>query len=561
MNQNDTLENRLEELGTVLRARPRLTGGVMDKVRESVADGSTEGRSTLAPHARMRARRQLFSAAAGTVAAITVGVFVATALIRSPTAGWADVMKAIQSQSWIRGTVTFPDGDRATMWLSVERQIWAFRSRNSFRFFDGRERAKYEYYGGSKPVTKTPLGEEDAQRVLPVDALSQDKDGLGPWLFGTEKIVEQKRREVMEGGKTWIEFEMLLWRGETNQATLRVDPETKLPIYLLLTSAKDATKSFKYLFDYPTDGPTDIYALGVPRDVKIDSHMQSDGAQDVLDAMATSRACIDRFRLMVAAEGSDRTFIVWRKGNRWRVDLCYGSNPPKPADGQAVSDWFAERLSRSPQVPLYVCDGKTVHTAVHRFDESGRLDGAEWQRSRNPTPQDLMSGEGLGHLPSAPNVKLASLVYPDLTPRRGWTFEFDPHPADARSCVLIKRSAHLATKEPRVGLEWYYIDPAKGHAVVRVELFNLPADTPANPEAASASQTIRMEDFQQSPDGFWYPSVVHDSTGPSTGIPFANRQGRAAIRHAESTVRYYFNFDVDLPDSFFTIDEARIPEE
>ena len=70
--------------------------------------------------------------------------------------------------------------------------------------------------------------------------------------------------------------------------------------------------------------------------------------------------------------------------------------------------------------------------------------------------QDLLSGEGnLGHINLAPYAKIASLIYPDLTPRFGWGFEFDPHPADAPGCVLIKRSAHLAKAEPTLEHDWY----------------------------------------------------------------------------------------------------------
>ena len=495
------------------------------------------------------------SSAVVTVATVAGAVLIVLLIVPSPSVGWADVTKAIQSQKWIRGTVTYADGDRGTMWLSPERQILAFKSDRWFQFFDGRERAKYEYRGREKPIVRLPLGEEDAQRVLPVDALSQDKDVIGPWLFGTEKIVDQKRREVTEDGKTWVEFQLVLWRGEANQATLRVDPETRLPIYLLLTSPDDASKSFKWLFDYPEDGPTDIYALGVPREIKIDDQMPSDQVQQVLDAMAASRALIGDFRLLVAEEEDNRVFIVRRKGDRWRVDVCTGSYPPKPADGQAVSDWLAERLRRFESIPQYICDGKTVYKNPRPRPIPSDGDSIQWERSRH-APQDLLSTGGSfdRSLSCAPYVKLATFVYPDLTPIRGWGFEFDPQPADSPGCVLIKRSARTSRKEPWRAHEWFYIDPAKGHAVVRAELFGLPADAPADPEVAGG-QTIHMENFQQSPRGFWYPTVVRDTRSTVSEL---NDKGEILQRKTTprtTTVRYCFDFDVELPDSLFTIED------
>lgn len=553
MNQNTPLEDRLEALGTALRARPGLADCVMDEVRDSIADGSTEESSMPSTRARKR-RWQLLAASVVTVATVAGAVSIALLVFPSPSVGWADVTKAIQSQRWIRGTATLPSGKGSTMWLSPERQIWAFRLDRSFYFFDGREQAKYEYHGRDKSIAKLPLGEDDAQRVLPVDALSQDKSVIGPWLLGTEKILQQQRREVTEAGKTWIEFQMVLWRGEMNQATLRVDPKTRLPVYLLFASSEDKTKSYKLHFDYPRDGPADIYALGVPRETKIDNQMPSDMALRVLDAMAASRARIGDFRLIVGQYSGYPSSVVSRKGNRWRVDWCWpqGAVDPmaRPSDERNWDGWYKERLKLCDQIPLYVCDGKTVW----KNSKCQPGAGPQWQLSPYTAPQDLMSGEGLRNLPSAPNVKIASLLFPDLSPRPGWHFDFDSEPANAPGCVLVKRSARLATTEPLVGHEWYYVDPAKGHAVVRAELFNLPPDTPSDPAASRCRQTIRMEDFRKTPHGFWYPTVVHDTTPV---MPDPLHPTKSPTRRLKTTVRYHFDFDVPLPDSLFTIEQEQ----
>jgi hypothetical protein len=130
------------------------------------------------------------------------------------------------------------------------------------------------------------------------------------------------------------------------------------------------------------------------------------------------------------------------------------------------------------------------------------------------------------------------LLYPDLSPVAGWGFEFDSRPSAVPGCVLIKRSASLATKEPQVGHEWYYLDPTKGYAVVQVELFNLPANAPVDPKSAKERQTIHLEDFKQSPQGFWYPSVIQDTSS------------------RPSTTHYHFDFGVALPDRLFAIEKG-----
>ena len=231
-------------------------------------------------------------------------------------------------------------------------------------FYDGLEQVKYEFPEGGKSITKLPLGEDDAQRVLSMNALSQGKSAVGHWLFGTEKIVSQERREVTEAGKTWIEFQMTLWRGDMNQATLRVDPETRLPVYLLLMSPKNAKKSIKWQFDYPADGPTDIYALGVPHETKIDDRMPSNDALAVLRAIAKSRERIGDFRLLVGESPAYGQFgsVVGVKGiaGEWIYTGTTAMTTLRSSHlkDQNWAEWFEAQLKGCEPVPVLSAMGR-----------------------------------------------------------------------------------------------------------------------------------------------------------------------------------------------------------
>lgn len=509
-----------------------------------------------------RTRRRSWLLVASVTAAVSAASVLGILLLPSATVGWEDVTKAVTSQPWIRATLT-RNGKQDTFWLSPERQIWAFRAGNNWCIFlDGRQRARYEYREGGKQIEKTPVGEEDAQLISPIDYLSQ-----GLWAFGTEKVLSQERREVTEGGRKWIEFDLVFARGEMKAGMLRVNPETRLPVYLQFRSPTDTTKSLQYDFDYPTSGPSDVYALGVPAGTRIDDRMPSNEVFRVLDGIAAGRAQIGNFRLVVAASPTNPSLIVWRKGDRWRIDLCVPERWPdlnhrdaRPPDGQGWGDPIAEQLKLCWLGPLYICDGRTVYENANPVEllqkRQPGTQGAKpivWQPAPYTAPQDLLSGKGLGHLNGAPHVKIASLVYPDLSPIPGWGFEFDPKPADAPGCVLIKRSARLAMAEPTVGHEWYYIDPAQGYVLVRAEFFSLPADAPADPKAAPARRTIRLEGFQQSPQGFSYPKVIHDTLPPMLAL---NQKGEPRTLYSTCTVHYHFDFDAALPDSLFVVEAA-----
>ena len=95
--------------------------------------------------------------------------------------------------------------------------------------------------------------------------------------------------------------------------------------------------------------------------------------------------------------------------------------------------------------------------------------------------------------------------------------------------AAVKRESHVRTRRGQERLS----TPA-----VRAELFNLRGGAKVDPKSDSTGQTIRMEDFQLSPQGFWYPAVIRD------------RQFR------QSEVHYHFDFDPVLPDSLFTVDSA-----
>ena len=119
-----------------------------------------------------------------------------------------------------------------------------------------------------------------------------------------------------------------------------------------------------------------------------------------------------------------------------------------------------------------------------------------------------------------------------------------------------------APTEPQVGHDWYYVDSAKGHAVVRAEFFSLASNTPGDPLASRMRQTIQMDRFQQTKQGFWHRTVIHDTKltipkllpAPDDILRPLPPPGEGAIEQRTTTVRYHFEFAAAAPDSLFTVD-------
>ena len=90
--------------------------------------------------------------------------------------------------------------------------------------------------------------------------------------------------------------------------------------------------------------------------------------------------------------------------------------------------------------------------------------------------------------------------------------------------------------------------PAKETALAREGIRDKAETVPANLFLS------RMEAFEQSPQGFWYPKSIHMMSGP-------NQQAGSDVPHFTATMHYHFDFDVALPDSLFVLDDASGPRE
>ena len=109
--------------------------------------------------------------------------------------------------------------------------------------------------------------------------------------------------------------------------------------------------TLRYKIDYPANGPSDIYALGVPRNVPLDDRMPTPVIANVLRALEQGRDHLDNYLGMVTTADSLITRIVRRKGDRWRVDLCSPNATFKvevmPKDSDPLDWWRGKRKTNS----------------------------------------------------------------------------------------------------------------------------------------------------------------------------------------------------------------------
>ena len=293
--------------------------------------------------------------------ALAATTLLAVALFhQSRDQAWAQVVEAVREKPWVHvvGKVKSADGaQQFETWWSVNRGISAVKSPDDVRFDDFRAGVSHRYIATTKQLVRLPAREGDKESL-------QAWTGLFAAVFrGDEKleeslayfrIVSQRRSTIERDGRTWTAYELQIKRGALAPIplTIQVDPATRLPVSMTLLDAIDGKpREGHYDFSYPDEGPADIFALGVPRDATLDDRMPPPELAAVLQVQKRFRDHVHEYFATVGTPGApvpDK--FVWRKGNRWRVDICWPNNATwtgaeSPAAGTASCGRLAKASS------------------------------------------------------------------------------------------------------------------------------------------------------------------------------------------------------------------------
>ena len=241
-------------------------------------------------------------------AGLAASVLLAVALVMlGGRDAWAQVVKTVQSKPWVRCTLQVPAGEALPpgfqppeAWFSARNKIGARRFMKAAQFIDFARQEAREYDPKENALSITSIGDNENKDFGLLAMLLRLVSEGAPDLKLTEtpiELVERAQRDVREGDRRWIEFTFKLRDSRRTPkdyiATLRVDPQSRLPIDMVSTEKfSPEDKAVRtYVFDYPESGPADIYALGVPQ---TQSSSIAVGPNRV--ARRTSRSCLRRTR-------------------------------------------------------------------------------------------------------------------------------------------------------------------------------------------------------------------------------------------------------------------------
>jgi hypothetical protein len=488
-------------------------------------------------------QKALLGLAASVAACIALGLW-----LLQPSDVWADVVKAVQAKPWIHltGRGAKP-GQAREFWISTSKGVGGVRSEEQVSYFDDRLRIIHRYNPAEKVLYRLPASTEDlaqGQQFLEIfQGMFRGDAELKAWFSGMV-LKDQKRRQIERDGKKWDEYELHFQIPSQPDADIRmtfvVDAQTRLP--QSMTMKNDGGQSIEFTFDYPEDGPADIYALGVPKDAKPVDRVPTGDMSRILAAIQAGRDRFDDFHAimirdlpqdMLPGHGPGRrfpmAFLVWKKGKRFRVEVGMAAallEDPVPPN-KDKKEWVLEACKKAFFTTTLVCDGKVAYRADLSSDVAKR---GKFKSAGTADQADFLS-------PDASRAMPATWCYPITfnAPNDRTEEVVNLKPSDGPPNAILVTSRLLHPRDNEIPFQRFWLDPARGYAVVRYDLLNT---DPAKPPTDRDHQEL-MDQWEQTPSGIWYPTRV------GTGS-LAN-----GLKTGATWYHFILDFKADMPDDLF----------
>ena len=209
--------------------------------------------------------------------AVAASLLVATTIWNSPPAyGWASMVRALEKCNWVQAVAT---SGSTNGWISSREGVLAVRTKGRAYFRNEQQNLSSLYLSEENAVRqhKTASGksadwEANLLKLL-MQGMTETHSFFDDFSLGVEIVKESwKSVEGENGSGKLIELRVTLKpageEGREFELIFLLDPETQLPLECRL-GGEQSTEAQFYDFAYPEQGPTTIYALGVPAETQV----------------------------------------------------------------------------------------------------------------------------------------------------------------------------------------------------------------------------------------------------------------------------------------------------
>lgn len=184
---------------------------------------------------------------------------------------WAQVVASVTQHPWIRLTLQRPNElaedeqfEGVKLWFTGDRSIAAVQAPNQATWVNLNSGDQFEWLQDSNQIALVKIATRERQAINPLlEAIMPFDVGVGYDSVGPQPR-PTKTTEVSENGSVYVDYTFDVTEHQPDIATsgpivVRVEKATKQPVQVRWRKAI-------FSIDYPTTGPTDIYALGVSKE-------------------------------------------------------------------------------------------------------------------------------------------------------------------------------------------------------------------------------------------------------------------------------------------------------
>jgi hypothetical protein len=478
----------------------------------------------------MKSRITKLAAAAMIIIAAIICINQLGGSINGVSAAFGQIKQAVEKVPWVH-SVNKNSNLSDEGWLSFIRQIEINKKANG--------KITYEDYGKKIKYVYSPETE-----TITLSDISQKKFALGTTDFFSfiEVYLDKERArgaKLTRKKGLYNEATVKIWeitRSENNwteKIKIFINTENNLPLAVEVKSSdldRESSYTGNITFNYPENGPQDIYALGVPRSAKIIDLLPEPDALEILHTYQEFRngapskyATVVIFDTEESVRVEKNVFghatIIYRDGQRQygREYKIFGTSD-EYAD--QMGDTFESVMNWCRQSNLTKLNVIDLFTGVYHYQTKYNADDNKW----NLQPRE----DWADHLGNYLEV-LRQKGWPGIIPKAKNSPPhqiriIENHYAKKYGLICIELLRQGANYGRRIKAmppirELYYLNPQKDYICQRLEHYRrrnapwqkdkswLDGIDPNNirPDATSITQ---VTEYSQTDSGKWYPKVI-----------------------------------------------------
>ncbi len=279
----------------------------------------------------MKSRITKLAAAAVIIIAVMVGIHYFGGSINGASVALGQVMENMKKMPWLHGVIEGAYSgkpDRFEGWISFESRIHASKRPSGEIQYRHRDILN-KYDPKSKTITISYMPNDEFRKMGSVWDYWESM--IKHFNEGAAKISQEK--SIYEGKETTVFKISCSPFGTPMEIKMTVDAEKNLPIFLnqkAFDANGNITIEANAYFDYPENGPADIYELGVPRSAKVINNLPSKEVSQILEMYGSHReSAPSRYIALVTNSCFDEkldTFlthgisVIYRNNKTQRID-------------------------------------------------------------------------------------------------------------------------------------------------------------------------------------------------------------------------------------------------